>query len=414
VEFHRRADLSPLESQLVSGTFCSFGSDFNMKLMLLLLLLAPALASATQSAKVTLDLDVSPGFQNAIDTLLVKTNIRKYADHCNSHVEVNYAGPKNHRIVSSEYTLAQSMTSGKVKNVEVELDPASAPNDRKLELYEHCRYSETEVYSCPDSNGGTTTCTRTNDYDAILGWKCDFKGLAEVAKTEKMSCQFEMPKLDYRFQRGGLSQALVNKVAATNKFELAVETKTLEKKASATVMRVNGGRKVWVRLLEGVTGHMGENDFEYQIDLDGEKLTAKIPDGQLNYDIEYHTNAQSVNVAVSAVERDLIFDDYYVPQNRLTLTTKPPGNTGKIALKRRTYFGEWFTSKDHQVTVIVTEDEPQQLDLDTAAILALEVTKREAAKDWGRAIAGTTRALKAGEEYKPVESDSHSGSWEAQ
>lgn len=380
----------------------------------LLALLLAADAGATQNAKLVLNLNDSPGFKAAVETLLVKTRVGVLADRCGSTVEVNYEGLKEHRITSEERS-GPSLSTGKIDRMEVELDPASAPNKRQLEFYEHCKYTEVTTTSCSDGKGGTTTCTQEDDDYLDLGWTCDFPGIAEVGKTQKLQCKLDAPRIQSRFRRRGLNQDLVKKVAAENQFELAVETKAVEKKASDTVVKVNGGRKVWVRLLEGVTGHDGENDFEYMIDLDGERLTAKVPDGQLNYDIEYHTNAKSVHVGVSAVERDLIFDDHYVPQNSLDLTTKAPGNTGKITLKRSTWFGEWFTYKDHQVTVIVSEDDPSSLDLSTAALLAIEVTKRAAMKDWGKAIQGTTRAVKDGEKYnpEPVDSGGSSGSWDA-
>lgn len=385
-----------------------------MRLLLALVLLS-APAFAEQKAKVVLNLDASPAIKETVDRLWVKSNVRKKADRCSTNVEVNYAGLKNRRIKSSEYALATSLTSGKVNKVEAELDPASAPNDRKLELYEHCRYSETVYYPCNDYEGKPSTCSRTDDYDAVFGFVCEFKGLAEVAKTEKMSCKLESPKLDYRFRTKDLNPESIKRINEAGGLELAVETKSLEKTSSNTIVRTNGGRKVWIRLIEGVTGHDGEDDFEYTIDIDGEQVTAKIPDGQLNYDVEYHTNAKSVNVGVKAVERDLFFDDHYVSQNDLTLNTRPPGNTGTIHLKRSTYFGELMTYKDHTVTVIVTEDEPARLDLDTAAVLAIEATKRDAVKDWGKAINGTTRALKSGEKYVPekMETRGSSGSWDA-
>ncbi len=153
------------------------------------------------------------------------------------------------------------------------------------------------------------------------------------------------------------------------KFSLNLNTEKFQREASLVIKDNGEGKKhIWIRFIEGVTGHMGENDFEYTAEIDGVGYKFKVPEGQLNFDISYRTDSNTVSVMINALEKDLLFDDKYSPENALVLATKAPGNVGIIKLKRKTIFGEMFTSRDHQVTVVVSEDE-QTLNERSAAII---------------------------------------------
>ena len=101
---------------------------------------------------------------------------------------------------------------------------------------------------------------------------------------------------------------------------------------------------------QGAKGHAGENDFIFNINLNGQEKVVKAEkrdSGLVEVDIAYCTADSDVDIHIDVTEDDLFFDDSYLTQNDLTLPLKA-GAQGTILLKRKNIFGkikEKYTSE---------------------------------------------------------------------
>lgn len=121
-----------------------------------------------------------------------------------------------------------------------------------------------------------------------------------------------------------------------------------------------GKKRVVVRLTQGLEGRMGENDFEYTVSIDGgSPFVVKKSDGILHDDILVCTDKENVDVKVTAIEKDLFFNDKYEADGADTVTLPLTGrvNDAMLHMKRKRMFKT--TKHDVKVTVFnqSTEEE---------------------------------------------------------
>ncbi len=120
-----------------------------------------------------------------------------------------------------------------------------------------------------------------------------------------------------------------------------------------------GKNRVVVRLTQGIEGRMGENDFEYTVQIDGgSPFVIRKRDALLHDDILLCTDKKTVDVKINAIEKDMFFNDKYVADGNDTVSIPLQGrvNEADIHLKRKRLFKT--TNHDIKVTVFQREQEP--------------------------------------------------------
>lgn len=96
-----------------------------------------------------------------------------------------------------------------------------------------------------------------------------------------------------------------------------------------------------ITITQGVGGHVGENDFKFNVMINGEKAEIPSADGLINADLAYcdpSGRASPVTVGISAVEEDLLFNDEYVPSGVAHLDPSTPQTANKTLTLTRQKF----------------------------------------------------------------------------
>jgi hypothetical protein len=138
---------------------------------------------------------------------------------------------------------------------------------------------------------------------------------------------------------------------------------TLDSRTEVFARDFCGGRsdnRVVIRLTEGAGGHVGEDDFIFHVQIDDKpSFDIKSRSGVLYDEVAYCDAGPNLKVRVTATEKDLFFDDQYFGvrgSDSVTLARQAGASVEqKIHLKRKTYFGNAFTDRDHEIGVRVTE-----------------------------------------------------------
>lgn len=217
-----------------------------------------------------------------------------------------------------------------------------------------CRKSVRKWNSCAstDSNGRCVGAMRTRTYYASYGWYCDFRNLPISSDGQSSTSQECVPRSS-GFGMNSLILAFLNekKVAAT------ISLKGMSEELIANNCDTsNANNKVYnINFSQGVGGHMGENDFEFVIGVDGQQARISTETGLISGDIKYcaRPGETLANVQILDVkEKDKFFDDVYeLEPVRIDLRKTEQ----IVTAKRKSYSFHVATPKKSQIKVRVTE-----------------------------------------------------------
>lgn len=208
-----------------------------------------------------------------------------------------------------------------------------------------------------DKNGNVYGCRReayeTTETKTIrMNWECDFPSRLPERKGEfsRQACVAkdrsfgDLHELEAQFLR------LLNrkKIFVTAKLDRVEET------FRESFCSANDPNRVVINLSQGLDGHAGEDDFAVRVKIDG-KHTLEIPteSGLLDDDIVVCGAGDTIKVEISGVEKDLIWDDEYVPKKTLYLSRSGADAQGTVPMSRKSYTGA--TDREQGIVVRVKD-----------------------------------------------------------
>ena len=240
----------------------------------------------------------------------------------------------------------------------------SAEFDRDMDISKDAARLDTKI---------TEHCSKPfSDKDLYIEWTCPIATLPDAnAIKQEAPCDTRMHWVDIgsssRRHSRSWGEALVKTaIDAAETISLAM---LKEKEVTATVALMGKNefflkdycdgateeekahRQV-IQIIQGVGGHWGEDDFRFTVQI-GNKPPFEFDrrSSVLHEEIAYCGSDDPIEVKISAIERDLIFDDKYVPEKPegISLSQKLGRTDGTILLRRKTWFMKDYRENEIKV-----------------------------------------------------------------
>jgi hypothetical protein len=227
---------------------------------------------------------------------------------------------------------------------------SGAPQAQAMDLGEYCEECHTESYVTTDANGNMQTTYYTVCSNAHLKWSCPLaESASEIGRSIEVSCKLVGESLGYSVPRAKLKY--LHRETMKARFVLLQKSEQFD----VDLCQGRTRNKAVLSLRQGVGGHRGEDDFRFLVQVGNETpIQIKSKTGILNHDIAICPNETKVRVKVWAYEKDLFFDDKYLPvdRNGVEFNLADGSQEREIELKRRSFTGA--TPRKHIVSVGLT------------------------------------------------------------
>lgn len=198
-------------------------------------------------------------------------------------------------------------------------------------------------------NGKTRKVRRTRSFTetetASIDWKC--RPLAqfptEPGTTRGLNdfCAMSYKMSGHNADNGARSKAAFKPYFEGKKIRVQLWAEKYDEQYAYSNCSGHPAHMRIITITQGVGGHMGENDFKFNVMINGEKAEIPSADGLINADLAYCDSsgrAGPVTVGISAVEEDLLFNDEYVPNGVANLDPSTPQTANKTLTLTRQKF----------------------------------------------------------------------------
>lgn len=210
-----------------------------------------------------------------------------------------------------------------------------------VSVYERCENSKTvseyvtksrEVPDGTDANGNTTYRTETyQELESVTKtvyahqrWNCRFNEMPnKVQESLVKECRAER---EFPWLSGDVSDFYIEDALLIfmNDKDIKVDLKLLsEVESFIDINKPSAERqdRFVFNLSQGVRSGLGEDDFVFNVKINGETAVQRSIHGLINEDFVYFAGADEkfIDIEVAAVEEDLIFDDHYATHTKARL-----------------------------------------------------------------------------------------------
>jgi hypothetical protein len=215
-----------------------------------------------------------------------------------------------------------------------------------------------------DKNGNLIEFTGTLHVE----WPCNVSAMPkEAGKTSAMKCGQGVHRGNG--ETDSLLQEAKNLYASKpESFGGSIKLNQIKEQFTQKLCPASAPDPVIIQLSQGTGGHLGEDDFVFHVEIDGQhKFDIQSDSGLLNDDIAY-CGPGPYQVKITATEKDLIWDDQYTGKgthgnDSVTVNRNFPGQYGKIHLMRDTILGEMMTDQKHEISVVVVDPKAESSEL---------------------------------------------------